>query len=299
MRTLITGAFHLTEQQYDTLRAMGLVPTFQQNERDPVAEPEQYELILCNGLFQYTTIERFTALRIVQLASVGYDRIDLDYTSSHGIRVFNAKDVYSVPMAEFAICGILDLYKQSRFFWENQRAHQWKKHRGILELAKKRVCIVGTGDVGCQIAKRLKTFDCCITGVNRTPKQQEGFDCILPLSMLSAACSDSDIVILCIALTAETAALVRSCIPTSMKTGSILVNLARGGLVDTLALTEALQNGKLSGAVLDVFEEEPLPKDSLLWDGENVILTPHNSFVGDGNERRMWEVILNDLRGVL
>ena len=81
-----------------------------------------------------------------------------------------------------------------------------------------------------------------------------------------------------------------------MKEGAVLVNIARGAVVDTDALIEAL-NTRLGGAVLDVFEEEPLCEDSLLWDMESVIITPHNSFVSDGNHNRMLDVIINNLKG--
>lgn len=299
MKALLTGAMPLTNEQCDALRAMGLTLTFQQSERDRVKAPEQYGIVLCSSLFLYNPIADFTALRLVQLASAGYDRVDLDYAAAHGIKVFNAGGVYSVPMAEFAIGGILELYKQSPFMLENQRAHLWKKHRGLLELTGKRICIVGTGEVGREIAHRLKAFGCILVGVNRTLREEADFASILPLEKLPEACAQSDIVILSIALTNETRALVRSAVPQCMKEGAVLVNVARGGLVDTNALAEALKSGRLFGAALDVFEEEPLPPSSPLWDLPNVVLTPHNSFVGEGNNGRMWKTVYHNLKGAL
>ena len=185
------------------------------------------------------------------------------------------------------------MYKQSRFFAENQTQHKWEKHRGLLELSGKRVCILGCGDVGREIAKRLKAFGCHITGVNRTVRALPDFDEVLPLDKLPDAAAVCDILICCIALTPETRGIVSEEIFGRLHDGVIFVNIARGALADEAALTKWLQSG--GRAVLDVFEEEPLPESSPLWDMENVLLTPHNSFVGEGNRARLWETIKENL----
>ena len=218
----------------------------------------------------------------------------LDDIRARGIALHNAAGVYSVPMAEFAVCGILQLYKQSRFFAANQAQHKWEKHRGLLELSGKRVCILGCGDVGREIAKRLKAFGCHITGVNRTVRVLLDFDELLPLDKLPDAAAACDILVCCIALTPETRGIVSEEIFGRLHDGAIFVNVARGALADEAALTKWLQSG--GHAVLDVFEEEPLPESSPLWDMENVLLTPHNSFVGEGNRDRMWERIKENLK---
>ena len=106
----------------------------------------------------------------------------------------------------------------------------------------------------------------------------------------------SDVVVVTVPLTAETEGLFDKKRLGLMKTGAVLVNIARGAVVDTDALTEELKKGRLS-AVLDVFENEPLEKDSPLWDLENAVVTPHNSFVGEGNAKRLGEVIMANLNG--
>ena len=232
-------------------------------------------------------------MRLIQLTSAGLDRVPLNYIRAHDIELHNAAGVYSVPMAEFAVCGILQLYKQSRLFAGNQTQHKWEKHRGLLELSDKRVCILGCGDVGREIAKRLKTFGCRITGVNRTVRELSDFDEVLPLDKLPDTAAVCDILICCIALTAETCGIVSKEVFDRLPAGAVFVNVTRGALADGAALAAWLQSG--GHAVLDVFEEEPLPETSPLWDMENVILTPHNSFVGDGNRARLWETIKENL----
>lgn len=293
MNVLVTGAFQLNSEELAMLEAAGHKVFVHGDERAPVDCPERYEAVVCNGLFLYNSIERFTSLRVIQLTSAGLDRVPLDYIRAHDIELHNAAGVYSVPMAEFAVCGILQMYKQSRFFAENQTQHKWEKHRGLLELSDKRVCILGCGDVGREIAKRLKAFACRITGVNRTVRALPDFDEVLPLDKLPDAASVCDILICCIALTSETRGIVSEEIFGRLHDGAVFVNVARGALADEAALTTWLQSG--GRAVLDVFEEEPLPETSPLWDMENVILTPHNSFVGDGNRARLWETIKESL----
>lgn len=293
MNVLVTGAFQLNSEELAMLEAAGHKVFTHPDERVPVEQPGRYEAVVCNGLFLYSPIENFANLRLIQLTSAGLDRVPLDYIRAHGIELHNALGVYSVPMAEFAIGGILQLYKQSRFFTTNQAQHRWEKHRGLLELSGKRVCILGCGDVGREIAKRLKAFDCRITGVNRTVRVLPDFDKVLPLDKLPDAAAVCDILICCIALTPETRGIVNKEVFNRLPADAVFVNVARGALADGAALTAWLQSG--GHAVLDVFEEEPLPETSPLWDMENVILTPHNSFVGDGNRARLWVTIKENL----
>lgn len=294
MNVLVTGAFQLNSEELAALESAGHRVFVHPDERIPVEQPERYEAVVCNGLFLYNPIERFTNLRLIQLTSAGLDRVPLDYVRAHDIELHNAAGVYSVPMAEFAIGGILQLYKQSRFFAANQAQHKWEKHRGLLELSGKRACILGCGDVGREIAKRLKAFDCRITGVNRTVRVLPDFDEVLPLDKLAETAAACDILACCIALTPKTRGIVSEEIFDCLHDGAVFVNVARGALADEAALTKWLQNG--GHAVLDVFEEEPLPESSPLWEMENVLLTPHNSFVGDGNRTRLWETIKEILK---
>ena len=133
-----------------------------------------------------------------------------------------------------------------------------------------------------------------IFGVDIVVREIEHFSKVYHLYEVKEVLSKSDIVIITLPLTDETYHMFDEEKFSSMKPGSVLVNIARGALVDTDALIEALKK-KLGGAVLDVFEEEPLKENSPLWDMENVIITPHNSFVGDGNNGRMSNVILKNL----
>lgn len=295
MRLLITGAWRYTEEQLSILKAQGHEITAMPDERGAIPmEYESVEGVICNGLFLYHGIEKFTGLKYIQLTSAGFDRVDMDYVSKHNIEIHNARGVYSIPMAEYALFGVLELYKQGKFFIEKQKAHAWEKHRGLLELNGKNVCILGTGSVGTEVAKRFKAFGCYVYGVDLYPRDDEAYEKIYPLSQLDSTLQNADILVLTLPLTKETKYLINKDKLSIMKKGAVLVNIARGAIVDQNSLIEALNN-KLGGAVLDVFDTEPLNENSPLWDMENVILTPHNSFVGENNGERLWQVIKANL----
>ena len=299
MNVLITGAWSEAEKYLAQISEMGLCVSFLKNEKDPLPLPyEKIDGVICNGLFLYHEFARFTNLKWVQLTSAGFDRVPLDEMKARGIEVFNARGVYSIPMAEYAMCGVLSLYKQNRFFEKNQKEHQWIKHRAVLEIYGKRVLIVGAGNVGTECAKRFSAFGASVRGVDLYPRKDENYEKILPLDALGDELSGADVVVLTLPLTAETKHLFDAKMFSKMKTGAVLVNIARGAVVETEALVDALRADKLHGAVLDVFEEEPLSPESPLWEMENVILTPHNSFVGDGNAQRLAKIILNNLRSL-
>ena len=295
MKLLITGAWKCTSEQLNQIELMGHSVVFMQNEKDELpCSYEEVEGVICNGLFLHHSIEKFTLLRYIQLTSAGFDRVPMDYVQAHGIAIYNARGVYSIPMAEFAISGVLQLYKQSKFFYKNQKRSVWEKHRGLLELYGKTVCIVGCGNVGTECAKRFSIFGCKVIGVDLFPREDIAYEKIYALTSLDEALLQSDVVVLTLPLTEETRYMMNEQRFAKIKNGSVLVNIARGAVVDEQALLKALDE-KLLGAVLDVFEEEPLSADNPLWKKANVIVTPHNSFAGDGNALRLQEVIFKSL----
>lgn len=297
MNLLITGAWQSARENLDEIRQLGHCVEFAQHEKDSLPCPYEWvEGVVCNGLFLHHPIEKFSNLKFIQLTSAGFDRIPMDYVKGRGIEIHNARGVYSIPMAEYALAGVLQLYKQMEFFRENQKQHIWEKHRGLLELAGKRVCIVGCGSIGTECAKRFGAFGCKVTGVATTRREHSFFDCVMPLEELESALAGTDVLVLAIPLTAETHHLMNRSMLQKLNAGAVIVNIARGAIVDTDALTDALRSGHLAGAVLDVFEEEPLNADSPLWNLQNVILTPHNSFVGENNQKRLNGIVWSNLK---
>lgn len=298
---LLTGSYQYTEEQIHMIEKLGWKVTFVKNELEPIGVPaDQFDVVVCNGLFLHNDIAEFKKLKMVQATSAGLDRLPVEYMEKHHIRCYNAKGVYSIPMAEWTAMSILEICKNAHCFFKKQQEHEWEKDRTLLELTGKKVCIVGYGDVGHETAKRLAAFGTEITAVNRSRVEENSvISRWLPLDRLDEALSEADIVILCIALTEETRGLLNADRMRLMKQGSILVNVARGALIDEKALTSCLKEGKLRGAALDVFETEPLSAESELWGMPEVIIGPHNSFVGDNVSERMFSLIYSNLEKML
>lgn len=299
MKLLITGACLFTKSQIEAIAGLGNDVVFLKDEKDILpCNPNSIEGIICNGLFLYHDIKEFTSLKFVQLTSSGLDRIPIKYCEEHGILLKNAKGVYSIPMAEFAVSGILDILKKKDVFYSNQRNHIWKKERDLLELYDKSVLIVGCGSVGEECAKRLSSFGCNVYGVDLLPTDKDSFITIDGIDSLDSSLSKADIVVLTLPLTEQTMRLFDSKRFNQMKKESIFVNVSRGKIVDEQALLEAL-NTKLLGAVVDVFADEPLNENSPLWSANNIIITPHNSFVGQFNSERLFKLVIKNLQCII
>ena len=299
MNLLVTGAWNHAQDHLEQIRQMGHDVRFLQYEKDDLpCTYDWVEGVICNGLFCHHSIEKFTRLRYIQLTSAGYDRVPMAYIREKGISVFNARGVYSIPMAEWADMSILEIYKDAYGFYRKQQQKTWEKGRSLLELAGKRAAIIGYGSVGRETAKRLAVFDVEITAVNRSRIEDDRIRNWIPLNRIDQALKQADIVILCIALTEETRNLLNADRLHGMKQGSVLVNMARGALLDEKELVGCLKEGRLRGAALDVFEHEPLLAESELWETPGVIISPHNSFAGDGAGERMAEVIRENLKHI-
>lgn len=297
MNLLFAGNYQLDEKKICELEQLGVNVTIMKEENFPLSvKPEEIDAIVCNWLFVNHNISQFTKLKYVQLLSAGMERIPMDYAVQNNIKVNNARGVYSIPMAEFAISGVLQLLKKSKCFMEQQVQHKWEKHRDLGELSDKTVCVLGMGSVGCEVAKKFSVFAKEIIGVDLYEVQNKYFNKYCEIGMMDKAISASDIVVITLPLTKETEYLFNKSIFKEMKDTSIIVNIARGKIINELELIEALNKKDIGGAVLDVFEEEPLNKNSEIWDIPNVIATPHNSFVSQMNDNRMWNIIIDNLR---
>ena len=294
-KLLLTGAYNYRQEQLRRLESLGYETIFFKDERMPVDfDTSAIEAVVCNGLFLHNDIREFTNLKIIQLTSAGLDRVPLEYTNMNGIKVFNARGVYSIPMAEWAVLKILEILKKSKSFYKNQEQHKWEKQRDLLELTDKTVAIIGFGNVGSEIAKRLKVFGVHITAVDIREVESEYVDKSLLFNDIDTALKKSDIIVLTLPLTEDTRHLINKDKIDLMKKHAVLVNVSRGGVIDETELIDALHAGKFLGVALDVFGEEPLG-ESRLWDFENVIITPHNSFVSDKVNARLFDRMIENL----
>ena len=217
----------------------------------------------------------------VQWQSIGYNGVDRHLPA--GVPLANAATVHETSTAELALGLLLAAQRGIPEFVRDGVAHRWDL-RTFPSVADRRVLIVGYGGVGKAIDARLAGFEAHVTRLARTARQDRnlagdpvevrGFD------ELAERLAEAEIVILAVPLTAETTGLIDAAALAAMPDGALLVNVARGQVVDTGALVRELESGRLRAA-LDVTDPEPLPADHPLWDCPNVLITPHAG--GDSN----------------
>ncbi|HCJ57593.1 phosphoglycerate dehydrogenase [Lutispora sp.] len=261
--------------------------------RDEIAD---IDALVCYNPFAKLDISNLKQLKWIQLSSIGIDQLPKHKVIEKGIIVTNNKSGYSIPIGEWIVLKILELLKNSRSFYSKQSEKKWKIDATILELYNKTVCFVGTGSIADEAAKRLRGFEVKIIGINTLGKKTQNFDACYPIKELEYALSQADIVVLSVPYTKETHHLIDDKSIGFIRKGACLINIARGSIIKETALIEALEKGKIRGAALDVFEEEPLPEDSPLWDMNNVIITPHNSWVSEMRNERRYNIIYENMK---
>lgn len=299
MKTLITGALKYDKEKFKKLEDIGLEIIYVQDETKKLEiNVDEIEFVICNSLFLHNDIKKFKNLKAIQLTSAGLDRVPLGYIKSNNIKLYNARGVYSIPMAEWTILKILEIYKNSRKFWKQQEEHIWQKDRNILELNGRKATILGFGNVAEEIAKKLKAFNVYINALDIKEISNENIDRNYNISEIDEVLPKSDIVIITLPLNENTKDIINIHKMKKMKNDAILINISRGGVIKEKDLVEMLKNKKFLGVVLDVFQKEPLDRNSELWNFDNVIITPHNSFVGNNNERRMFTTIMSNLKKI-
>lgn len=229
----------------------------------------------------------------------GVESIISDTLKDRGIVLTNSRGVSAPNMAEHVLAMMLALGRAIPHFVRNQDERKWadgNKRPPFSELAGTTVVLLGTGAIGRETAKRLRSFGCRIIGARRRPVSMEEFDDVIGFDDLPDFLGQTDHVVSSLPMTPHTKKLFSADLIREMKPGAYLFNIGRGGTVDQDALIEALENGHLGGAGLDVTDPEPLPKDSPLWSMPNVLITGHTSGGSPNVAGRVRGVLLENLR---
>jgi len=262
-------------------------------------EISDVDVLVCYNPFDRLDISQFKKLKWIQLSSVGIDQLPRRQIKEQAIIVTNNRSGYSIPIGEWIVLKTLELLKNSRSFYNKQSKKKWQLDTSVMELYNKTVCFVGTGSIAYEAAKRLQGFDANIIGINTSGKKVDYFKSCYSLKELDYALSQADVAVLSIPYTKQTHHLINEKNIGSLKKGSYLINIARGSIIKESVLIEALQNGRIRGAALDVFENEPLPESSPLWEMQNVIITPHNSWISELRNERKYNIIYENLRSYI
>ena len=238
-------------------------------------------------------------LRWLHLFNTGTDHPVFQSFLARGVTVTNSAGANAGPIAQSLIAGMLALARRFPRFAEAQRRREWLALPDVTpppDLATQTLVIVGLGAIGSEIARLARAFGLRVVGVRRTPRREDDpVDELVPPADLAAVLPRADWLALACPLTDDTRNLIDAAALALLPDGACVLNIARGEVIDQVALVAHLLSGRLGGAYLDVFVEEPLADSSPLWALPNVIVTPHASSISAGSRRRQAEIFLANL----
>ncbi|MGE0816885.1 MAG: D-2-hydroxyacid dehydrogenase [Vicinamibacterales bacterium] len=245
-------------------------------------------LASCDAAFTWVLHEaelaRAPRLRWVHTSAVAVGTLCLDALAARGVAVSNSRGIQSTPIAEHVFALLLAMTRRLPLAFERQRQARWSQNEfggpSLPSVLRGRTLgVVGLGSIGTEVARLGTAFGMRVVATRRDPARPAppGVERVWGPEGLDALLAEADVVVVAAPLTGETEALLDRERLGRMKPGARLVNIARGQLVDGEALADAVAGGRLAGAALDVFAEEPLPPESPLWRTPNVIVTPHTS----------------------
>ena len=258
------------------------------------------DVLVVSGLWRNELLERAARLRFIQSIGAGTDQFPRGLLQQRNIRLASAQGVNERAVSEHAMALILALTRQLHFARDNQARHAW---RGMIadpsrreeELGGKTLLIVGLGRIGSRLAALARAFGLRVIAVKRRPEPSAVADAVVASDRLGEVLPEADFVALTCPLTPETEGLIGAAELAAMRPSAYLINVARGRVVVEEALIAALRDGRIAGAGLDCFHEEPLPASSPFWDFANVLVTPHAAGETRRYESNVVDVLLENL----
>lgn len=285
------------EQHKKKLDAMGHTFTAYPKNADPQVQAERSRdadvIMLANMPLDPSVLDEAKSLKFIDVAFTGVDHIPMAEARKRGIAVSNASGYANQAVAELCISFMIQLLRNVSKTEERCRNGGTKDGLVGSLLCGKTVGIVGTGAIGRKVAALCKAFGCTVLAYNRSAVSDPAID---EQVSLDALLKRADIVSLHCPLTADTKGMIGKGQLALMKNSALLINTARGGVLDSQALAEALENGEIAGAACDVFETEPpLPADHPLLRCPNIIVTPHTAFSSVESMEQRADIVFNNL----
>lgn len=240
-------------------------------------------------------------LEWVQLQTAGTDGYLREGVLGHDVVLTNVTGAFGSSIAEYVLGAVLLLKNYFHTYIRQQEVKTWKR-MGVSNLKGSNVVILGLGDIGRETAKRMKALGAYVIGIKRRQSDKPDYvDELYYEKDLDAVLPRADVLVLAMPMYKEVRHIIDRDRLALLKRETVLVNVARGALIDQQALTEVLLKRKIMGAVLDVFEREPLPEDDILWSLDNVVITPHNAggFASPMARQRVVEIMMDNLKRYL
>lgn len=237
-------------------------------------------------------------LRWMHLPNSGVDDPVFARLLAKGVRLTSSPGAAAEPIAHSAVAGMLALSRGFPHWIAAQQRHAWEEHppeRTPRDLRGQTLVLLGVGAIGSRIGRLARALGLHVIGVRRSPRDDDAVDESHPPEKLHDLLPRADWLVITCPLTDDTRGLIDAAALARLPSKACVINVARGQIVDESALTSALRRGALAGAYLDVFEQEPLPSSSPLWDLPNVLISPHDSGASTGNAFRASELFLMNL----
>lgn len=283
------------EDKFQKIRDLGYEVTYyHENKVSNNDDTDDSDILVTYNPFNTLDISKMSKLKYIQTTSVGVDQIPKEKLLGKDILIANNKGGYSVPISEWIVMYILQIYKNSKKFYEQQQNKKWKMNFEITEMTGKKIGFIGTGTIATQGAKRLKAFGVEIWGVNTNGSDREYFDKCFSTLEMNTVFKECDVVICTIPATKDTIGIINKDKFNIMKDKSAFINVGRGNILNEEDLISCIN--KFRGVALDVFQNEPLSENNKLWNFDNVTVTPHNSWVSDKNNERNFDMIYDNLK---
>lgn len=242
-----------------------------------------------------------TKLKWIQATSAGIGQfVKQNGYDKTGWILTTASGVHARPLAEFVIQSMLFFARDFEYLQREKAAHHWARNC-TTELAGKTLAIIGLGKIGRESARLAKAFDMRVIGNRRNinDPSMPNVDELYPPGELTPLLTQANYLLLCTPHTPETEGMIGAAQIAQLPKGAVIINIARGAVMDYPAMTEALKNGHLRGASLDVFATEPLPPDDPLWDMSNVIISPHSASTADTENAKITRLFCDNLKHYL
>jgi len=271
--------------------------TFTEN----ISEAKKYAkdadvLATYGGELDHEVIEIATNLKWVMVLSAGVDPLPTDLINERNILVTNVRGIHKTSMSEYAISMLLQVVRKEKEQIQLEKDKEWGKRKlKVDEITGKTMLVLGTGAIGQEVARLAKAFRMITYGVSRSGRDVEFFDKCFKISALEQILPKADYVVGVLPSTKETKQLFTYEHFQLMKNDAIFLNMGRGDLVTSEDVIKAVRNDEIAHAILDVFEEEPLPKDHPLWTEKHVTVTPHISGVSPYYEQRAIKIFQHNL----
>ncbi|MDY0395817.1 D-2-hydroxyacid dehydrogenase [Virgibacillus halophilus] len=272
---------------------------FKNMEQAKAFLPTADVLVTYGGDLNRELIQEAKQLKWIMLFSAGMDDMPLKEIEEADIILTNVRGIHKVPMAEYAISMLLQVYRQEKTLVKNENEHKWEKSLRMNEISGKTMLIAGTGAIGQEVARLAKAFRMKTVGVSRSGRKVDYFDENHANTDLKKLLPEADFLVSVMPSTRETYHFYTMEHFKLMPEHAVFLNMGRGDAVGTDVLLEAVRNHEIAHAVLDVFEQEPLPEDSPLWNERNVTLTPHLSGVSPAYMTRALEIFDHNLEAYL